>query len=288
MDIAVIGTGVMGHGIAVNLLRGGHRVSVWNRTPERAAGLVAGGAIAAGTPAAAAAAARLVIEVTADDASSRQVWTGEAGILAGCRRDAVLLTSATLSPGWVDELASACRGRDLTFLDAPVTGGRAGAESGTLTFLVGGDAERLTPVRPALDCVSRQVLHFGPVGSGTRYKLVLNMLQAVHLHAFGEAMRLARDCGLDEELVGPALAQRLQGPITEAAWTAWRTPRPPVAFATDLAVKDLTYAQRMAGELPTPLLRQVLADFRALAAQGRGGEDWTAVLGRPDRDAVRA
>ena len=131
--VAVIGTGVIGAGMAVNLLRNGHEVVVWNRTAERAADAVAAGAKLAATPAEAAADADVVFEATADDASSRSVWLGDDGILAGSARDRRRsITSATLSPDWVAELADACRAAGRTFLDMPVTGGRAGAEGGAL------------------------------------------------------------------------------------------------------------------------------------------------------------
>ena len=131
-QIAVIGTGVIGGGMAVNLLRNGHQVAVWNRTAEHAAEVVAAGATLAATPADAARGADVVFEATADDVSSRSVWLGDEGIIAGSAESATLVTSATLSPGWVAELAEACRSAARPFLDMPVTGGRAGAESGAL------------------------------------------------------------------------------------------------------------------------------------------------------------
>src|SRR5688572_11678714 len=107
--LAVVGTGVIGGGMAVNLLRNGHQVAVWNRTAENAAKVVDAGATLATTPAEAARGADVVFEATADDASSRSVWFGDDGILAGSAETATLVTSATLSPVWVAELAEACR-----------------------------------------------------------------------------------------------------------------------------------------------------------------------------------
>lgn len=224
-DVAVIGLGIMGHAMADHFLRGGHRVTVWNRTAAKADDLVAAGAQLATSPAGAAAAADVSFEVTADDGSSRDAWLGGEGILAGARPGSVLVTSATLSPGWVAELAQACTDAGHPFLDMPLTGGRAGAEAGQLVMLAGGDADTLAELGPTLAAVARDVKHFGPVGAGTRFKLILNAVQAVHLGAFGEAMALAEATGLDPAAVG---APWWSGPAASSR----RWPTPPTGATT--------------------------------------------------------
>ena len=273
--VAVVGTGVIGAGMAVNLLRQGHAVSVWNRTAEHAAEVVSAGATLATTPGAAAHGADVVFEATADDTTSRSVWLGEDGILAGSTAGSTLITSATLSPAWVAELADACRGADRTFLDMPVTGGRAGAEGGALIMLVGGEASDLAAVAGVLEAISTTVRHFGPVGSGTKFKLVLNALQAAHLVAFGEAMTLARSVGLDPDDVGPALVERLGGPVTTMAWAADQHLPERANFALVWALKDLRYASAMAGDLHTPMLDAAVERLAGAAAKGWGERDWT-------------
>ncbi|MGW2403942.1 NAD(P)-dependent oxidoreductase [Streptomyces sp. NPDC001739] len=276
-SVAVVGLGIMGRGMAENLLKNGHEVVVWNRTPERAADLVAAGAVVAGSPAAAVARAEVVFEVTADDTSSREVWLGADGILAGAPAPAVLITSATLSVGWVEELAAACADRGSVFFDMPLTGGATGARTGNLVLLTGGDQEALPPLAPVLDAVSKEVKHFGPAGAGTRFKLVLNALQAIHLAGFGEALRLAEAAGLDTGQVGAALLDRPGGVVTELAWSSYLTPPEPVNFSAEWAHKDLQYAARMAGGLPHPVLDGVLSLFGTALAEGRGKEDWSTV-----------
>ncbi len=280
-DVAVIGLGIMGHAMADHFLRGGHRVAVWNRSPGKADDLVAAGATRAATPAEAAAGAELAIEVTADDASSRRVWLDEAsGILAGAPAGAALVTSATLSPGWVDELAAACAASGHPFLDMPLTGGRSGAEAGELVMLAGGDSDVLDRLRPTLAAVARDVKLFGPVGAGTRFKLILNALQAVHLEAFGEALRMAEAAGLDTEAVGRALVERPGGVVTQMAQATY--PRIPerVSFPLRWAFKDLNYAAAMAeGDgVPHPLLDGTRAAFARTVDAGHGEADWTAVI----------
>jgi 3-hydroxyisobutyrate dehydrogenase len=280
--VAVVGTGVIGAGMASNLLRNRHDVVVWNRTAARASDVVAAGATLVATPAEAAAAADVVIEATADDVSSRSVWLGDDGILAGSAESSTLITSATLSPDWIADLADACRAAGRRFLDMPVTGGRAGAEGGALVMLAGGEACDLAEISGVLDAVSSTVRHFGPVGSGTRFKLVLNALQAAHLVAFGEAMALARLVGLDPNDVGPALVERLGGPVTTMAWAADQQLPARANFALAWALKDLRYASAMAGDLPTPVLDVAVERLAAAAAKGWGERDWTVANARQD------
>ncbi|WP_214412719.1 NAD(P)-dependent oxidoreductase [Sphaerisporangium fuscum] len=271
-NVAVVGLGIMGRGMAANLAANGHEVAVWNRTPGRVPGLAE-----AASPAQAAAGAEVVFEVTADDASSRQVWFGAEGILAGVRPGTVVISSATLSVGWVAELAAACAERGLTFFDMPVTGGAEGARTGNLVMLVGGDPGRLTELDGVLRAIARQVRHFGPVGAGTRFKLVLNALQAVHFAAFGEALKMAVAAGLDPRQVGEALVERPGGVVTGLAWNSLLTPPEPINFSAEWARKDLAYAQRMAGEGGHPILDAVLSIFSRAVEEGHGKDDWSVV-----------
>jgi 3-hydroxyisobutyrate dehydrogenase-like beta-hydroxyacid dehydrogenase len=252
-------------------------VAVWNRTADRTAELVTAGATAAPTPGAAANDADVVFEATADDASSRSVWLGDDGIIAGSAATSALVTSATLSPDWVAELAGRCRAFRRTFLDIPVTGGRAGAEGGALILLAGGEQSALDSIRDVLAAVSSRIFHFGPVGNGTRFKLVLNALQAIHILGFGEAMAMARAAGLDPEVVGPALVERLGGPVTQMAWASDQQPPERANFALMLALKDLRYAAAMARDVQAPMLDVAVERLSAAAEVGLGDQDWTVV-----------
>ncbi|MEU1405583.1 NAD(P)-dependent oxidoreductase [Streptomyces sp. NPDC005728] len=279
-NVAVVGLGIMGQGMAENLLRHGHTVTVWNRSSQRSAELAGAGALVADTPAAAATHADVVFEVTADDASSRAVWQGPDGILAGARENAVLIASATLSVAWVEELAGLCAHQDARFYDMPLTGGAAGARTGNLVLLAGGDETGLPDLQPVFAAIARDVRHFGPAGSGTRFKLILNALQAVHLAGFGEALRLAQAAGLDPHQVGEALLDRPGGVVTQLAWDNYLTPPAPINFSAEWAHKDLTYAARMAdeaGQNRHPLLDGVLSLFSTALTEGRGKEDWSTV-----------
>ena len=155
-SVGVIGLGIMGGGIALNFLKKGREVSVWNRTEEVSERYREKGASVRGSPAEVARNSDIVFEVTANDESSRSVWLGEKGILAGARKGSVLIASSTLSVAWVDELAKRCEEAGLEFMDAALTGGRVGAEGGTLTLLCGGKGETLIKIGPDLEAIARQ------------------------------------------------------------------------------------------------------------------------------------
>jgi len=276
--IAVIGTGIMGSGIAANYLKHGYKVWVWNRSPEHAAPFQELGATVVDTPKAATAAADIVFEVTANDESSQAVWQGDDGILAGAAADKMLIASATLSVEWTLQLAELCAGKGFDFFDMPLTGGRAAAEAGQLILLAGGDKAKLVALKPDLKAISAKLFYFGPAGSGMKYKLVLNSLQAAHLAAFGEAMQLAVAQGLDPAMVGPALCDRPGGVLTQYAWGAYQANKPPLTFSVNWITKDLEYAHRMAEGQNSPIFEDVLKLYQTARAKGHGDEDWAAIL----------
>ncbi len=276
--IAIIGTGIMGHGMAVNFLKKGYEVYVWNRSKEKIADLLELGAVEALTPREAAQSAHIVFEVTANDESSKSVWLGDSGILAGAAVDTVLVASATLSVDWVDQLALECQKRSMHFFDMPLTGGRSGAESGSLIFLVGGNANELENLRPILGAVSTQILYFGKAGNGMRFKLILNTLQAIHLNAFAEMMAIAAGQGLDKEAVSAALAQRPGGLVTQLASKAYDYVPDQVSFSVQWITKDLRYTKQLAKGLHVPFLNDALEKFEEAMHKGMAEKDWTNVM----------
>lgn len=272
--IGIVGTGIMASGMALNYLQAEYKVVVWNRTKAHAEPLLAKGADWAQTPRAVAEQADIVFEVTATDESSQSVWHGTAGILAGANQNSVLITSATLTANWTDKLAAICEEQGKTFFDMPLTGGRVAAESGSLTLLVGGDESKLNKLKPELSPISSKVFYFGKAGSGMRYKLCLNVLQAIHLIGFAEVMQLASQQGLQPDAVGSALVDRPGGIMTSIGWSAYQQPIVPLTFSVDWVTKDLNYAKQMAGPAPVPLLDTVLAAYRSLQEAGYGAEDF--------------
>jgi len=275
--IAVLGLGIMGHGIADNSIKSGHSVVVWNRSPEKAADLVAKGAKLAKTVGEAVASADIVFEVTANDESSKSLWQGDGGILEHAKPEQYLITCATLSAAWTDELAQQCANKDLTFFDMPMTGGRVAAESGQLTLLAGGPKEKLDELSDDLQAIAKEVKHFGKAGSGMRYKLILNSLQAIHIAGLGEALNMAKQAGLGLELVGNALAERPGGVITNITWDAYQKEPEQTTFSVEWIHKDLGYAVDMAKATAHPLVDDVKKLYETAIEQGYAQADWTKI-----------
>lgn len=274
---AVIGLGIMGHGIADNFIKSGYEVTVWNRSPEKADDLVAKGARLAVSVQEAVQNADLVFEVTANDESSRAIWLGDDGIIANAKPEQYLITCATLSVGWMDELAVKCSEAGLTFFDMPMTGGRVGAESGELTLLAGGSKDALQAIAGELRAISKEVKYFGKAGSGMRYKLILNMLQAIHIAGLGEALRMAEAAGLEKQLVGDALAERPGGAMTTMAWRDYQNEPQPINFSVEWINKDLGYAVDMAKSIDHALLDETKKLYEAAINEGYDQADWTKI-----------
>jgi 3-hydroxyisobutyrate dehydrogenase len=206
MRVAFLGVGNMGAGMARRLLTAGHSLSVFNRTPARAAPFEKLGARIADSPRSAALNADVIIGMSADDESSRALWLGDQGALAASNSpDALAIECSTLSHDWVLELAGLVRARGFRYVDAPVTGLPDAAAAGTLTLLVGAEAADLDAARPMFTSLATRVLHFGPVGAGTAYKLMINLMGAVQIASAAEGMVLAARAGLDPKLVSDAV-----------------------------------------------------------------------------------
>lgn len=275
--VAVIGLGIMGHGIADNFLKHGYDVTVWNRTPEKAANLVVKGAVLAATAKGAVEQADIVFEVTANDESSRGMWLGDDGIVASANPDQYLITCATTSVAWTDELAQKCAEKGLKFVDMPMTGGRVGAENGELILLAGSTEAALEDIVVELQAIAREVKYFDKTGAGMRFKLLLNALQAIHIAGFGEMLHMAKAAGLDEKLVGDALAERPGGVPTTLAWRDYQKEPDPINFSVEWIAKDLGYAAEMSGDTPHPLLDDALARYQQAIQAGYSQADWTKI-----------
>jgi 3-hydroxyisobutyrate dehydrogenase len=275
--IGIVGLGIMGRGMAANFLKKGHEVYVWNRTAAVADEFKKLGATVCATPRAVAQAAEIVFEVTAADNSSREVWLGDDGIAGGADPEKVLIASSTLSAAWTDELISVCIDKHLRFLDIPLTGGRIGAETGALTLLCGGDQALVEELKPTFTAIAKNVFYFGPAGHGMRYKLILNFLQATHVIAFGQAMAMARESGMDLEKVAEALAFRPGGVVTEIAKNTYFKDPDPITFSVEWITKDLTYAKELAENVDASVLDAVLKKYQEAIAKGYADKDWASV-----------
>ena len=288
MRLAFVGLGVMGFPMAGHWAAAGHEVRVYNRTAARAEDWCArhGGRPAA-TPADAAAGAELVALCVGDDEDVRSVALGDAGALAGLAAGAVLVDHTTASAALARELETRAADRGVGFLDAPVSGGQAGAENGALTVMVGGEAPVFERALPALETYARSVRRLGPAGSGQLAKMVNQICIAGVLQGLAEGLDFAERAGLDPaavvEVISKGAARSWQ---MENRSTTMIEDRFDFGFAVDWMRKDLAIAleegRRNGARLPlTALVDQFYADVQARG----GGRLDTSSLIRRLRDA---
>ena len=197
--VGLIGLGLMGKPIGMNLLKAGFPLTVWNRTASRADELVAAGAKLARTPRELAANSEFVMSIVSDPAALEEVLWGNDGAMQGFQRGNIYVDSSTVSPTLARKVAAACEEREVRFLDAPVTGGDWGAKKGELVFMVGGDAPTLTEVEPVLRVLGKKWFHLGPNGAGQTIKLAMNLILALQVDALAEALALVTAAGLQGE-----------------------------------------------------------------------------------------
>lgn len=275
--VSVIGLGPMGHPIATNLLAAHREVAVWNRTSSRADDLVAAGATRALTLADAA--APVILSVLPDVHHLRALLTPEimaAWSTAGAR----LVVLSTTGPDKVRVLAEDLAADGIRVVDAPVSGGVAGARAGTLSIMVGGAEEDVDAVRGVLEVIGRAVLHLGPLGSGATAKLCNQIVVAGTLASLGEALALARRSGLDIDALIALLQGGLAGSeVLTQKQENLRSRSYPLGGSTANQVKDLLYATDAASSvgLPARLVPVLLELFEETVTQGHGQEDHAAV-----------
>ena len=280
-NVAVIGLGLMGSGMALNLLRGGLAVTVFNRSREKAAPAVASGARLAESPRDAVSGAGIVISMVADDRASREVWMGSSGALAGVTPGTLLIESSTVSVGWVRELAAAAAGAGAELLDAPVTGSRDQAASGQLLFLAGGSAEAVARARPVLAAMSRNVVHVGATGSGALLKLVNNFMSGAQAAVLAEAVAFVERSGLDASTAFEILTNGAPGsPLVKAVLPRMAASDYTPYFALQLMAKDLTYARAEADKVGLSLstATAALGLFDRAIAAGHADKDFSAMV----------
>jgi 3-hydroxyisobutyrate dehydrogenase-like beta-hydroxyacid dehydrogenase len=249
MKVALLGLGVMGHGMAGRILEHGHTLAVYNRTRARAADLEGRGARVAPTPRAAAEDAEVVVTMVSNDAALRQIAEGPDGLLAGLATGAVVLQMSTVGPDTTAWLANEAASLDASMVDGPVLGSKPEAGEGKLWVLAGAEVEALERARPVLDAVSQIVYHVGPIGQGTRLKLCANLVGGGVVAALSEGLALLEAVGIDPDvyiqvLKDSNLPNRLWvGRATIIANRDWE-PR----FSLENMAKDIAQAVAMGRE----------------------------------------
>ncbi len=283
--VGFAGLGTMGAAMAANLARAGAPLTVWNRTPGRAAAVLQLGAQEAATPAALAAASDVVLICVSDTPDVEAVLFGAGGVAEGLRPGSLVVDCSTISPSatvaFGDRLAELGAG----MVDAPVSGGSEGAKLGTLTVFAGGEEAYVARARPVLEAVGRTITHLGPLGSGQAAKAVNQVIICGYYDSVAEGIALGMGAGLDPH----RLVEALSGGAAQSWVLANRSSRMiegryPPGFRLALHRKDLAIALELAEShrlrLPVAQLTAALED--GLLERGRGDEDMSVLM-----DAIR-
>jgi 3-hydroxyisobutyrate dehydrogenase len=276
-----IGTGVMGRWMCQHVMNGGYKATVYNRTKDKAAPLLEAGAAWAATPKAVAEQSDVVFAIVGFPKDVREVFLGAEGALAGSKAGNVLVDMTTSEPSLAREIAEAAKAKGVHAVDAPVSGGDVGAKDGTLSIMIGGDAEVVQAIRPLFDCMGKTIIHQGPPGAGQHTKMVNQILIATTMIGVCEALLYGHKAGLDLETVfqsvstGAAGSKALEvlGPRIMA-----RNFEP--GFYVEHFIKDmgiaLAEASRMNLALPGLALSKQL--YEAVRAQGYGKKGTQALM----------
>jgi 3-hydroxyisobutyrate dehydrogenase-like beta-hydroxyacid dehydrogenase len=271
----------MGQPMALNLVKAGHPVTVFNRTPAKTDSLKNAGAKVAATPAEAAAEADFVISIVSDTAAMEEVVLGKGGVIETVRSGAIVIDSSTISPVASRKFACKVAGKGASWLDAPVTGSKHMAEKGELTYMVGGDRDAFDRALPVLQVMGKKHIYCGSHGLGLTAKLSQNVIQSTMVEIFCEGFVLAAKAGLKPQI----MMEVIQGSMARASLTDFKAPfifkgdfTP--YFPLKLMHKDITLAleSAYAQNVPMPAAAAVKEVYGAAKAQGKGDQDYAAVV----------
>jgi 3-hydroxyisobutyrate dehydrogenase-like beta-hydroxyacid dehydrogenase len=283
--IGLIGLGLMGRPMGMNLLKAGHTLTVWNRTAARADELVKAGAVLAKTPREVASSSDVLLSIVSDPSALESVLWGQDGksdgALGGMKKGSIYIDSSTVSPALAKRIGAACKEREVGFLDAPVTGGDWGAREGNLVFMIGGDAEILKQVEPVLGVMGKKWFYLGPNGAGQTIKLAMNAILALEVGAVAEAIGLVTKAGL----AGEQLFEVLQSSMGRSGLLDLKTPlmlkgdyKP--SFPLRLMHKDLGLALELANQLGVALPTTAAARevYNYVKGEAKEDLDYSAVM----------
>jgi 3-hydroxyisobutyrate dehydrogenase len=279
--ISILGLGAMGSRMAANLIKSGHRVTVWNRSPQAARPLIDAGARYAQTPKAAATGADFVMSMVRDNEASRQVWLDpQTGAVEGMSAGTIAIESSTLTVEWVRELGANFEERALSLLEAPVVGSTPQAESAQLIYFVGGDAGVLERTEAVLKALGSAIHRVGPLGSGALAKLATNTLLGIQVTALAELIGMLKRSDAD-------VARVLEAISATPAWSmvAGRVSALMLAddfapqFPVELIEKDFGYMlQTAASDSAAPTIAAARGVFRIAIEHGLGKDNMTGVV----------
>jgi len=288
MKVAFIGLGNMGAPMALNLLKAGYPLSVFDLVPSALKTLADAGAVTAVSAAEAVRDADVVVSMLPASAHVHKLYLGEGGLLAAAKPGALLIDSSTIAPRTAREVAEAATAKGFAMIDAPVSGGTAGAAAGTLTFIVGGDAAALERARPLLEKMGRNIFHAGASGAGQIAKICNNMLLGIQMIGTAEAINLGVANGVDARVLSDIMVKSSGRNWTLELYNPWPGVMDNVpasraysgGFGTDLMLKDLGLAQEAAAaaEASTPLGALARELYQRHSQAGSGALDFSSIV----------
>lgn len=280
LKVGFIGLGIMGHPMALNIVKGGYELTVFNRSGKKAKPLADAGATVAATPQAVAEAADVIILMLAGPEAIDAVLTQPAGLMAGLKKGQTLINMSTVSPQYSKQLAEKLGAKSVVAIDAPVSGSRKPAEQGALVILAGGPKDRIAELEPLLLCMGKKVVYCGSTGQGSSMKMAVNLLLGIMAAGISEAVNLGQKCGLDTAtmletmLAGPmgcALFEFKKPMLIEGNFSA--------QFPLKHMTKDIRFALQTADEkgAMVPIGHTVFQLYRQSMGQGLAEMDFAAV-----------
>ncbi|WP_233808001.1 3-hydroxyisobutyrate dehydrogenase [Paraburkholderia sp. HP33-1] len=288
MKIGFVGLGHMGAPMALNLLKAGHALNVFDLNTQAVQSLVDAGAKAATSPKAAATDVEFVVTMLPAAAHVKSVLTGDDGILAGIAKNVTVIDSSTIDPASVKSFADLAKQNGNTFVDAPVSGGTGGAAAGTLTFMVGGSAAVFEHVKPVLSAMGKNIVHCGDTSTGQVAKICNNLVLGITMAGVSEAMALGEALGIDPKVLGGIIntstgrcwSSDTYNPFPGVIETAPSTRGYSGGFGTDLMLKDLGLATDAAKSARQPVYLGALAQqlYQTMSTKGAGKLDFSAVI----------
>lgn len=286
--IAFIGLGNMGGPMALNLARAGYRMTVFDIMPDAVKTLTDAGAAAGADIAATVRDADVIITMLPGNDHVRKVYTGDNGILAVAKKGAMLIDSSTINAELAKEVAGLAAQKGVEMIDAPVSGGTAGAAAGTLTFIIGGDTAVVAKARPILEKMGKNIMHAGNSGAGQVVKMCNNMLLAIHMIGSAEALNLGASYGLDPKVLSDIMMKssgrnwslEVYNPMPGVMDNVPASREYTGGFGTDLMLKDLGLAQEMAAskKAHTPLGTLARDLYAAHSKAGSGKLDFSSIF----------
>ncbi len=279
--IGFIGLGIMGKPMAMNLLKAGYALTVYDIVPERIKELVATGAKAAASSKDVAKQSEIVITMLPNSPHVKEAVLGSGGVLEGAKPGTILIDMSSIAPLASKEIAEKAAKKGMTMLDAPVSGGEPKAIEGTLAIMVGGPQETFDQVKDILGAMGTSVTHVGEIGSGNITKLANQIIVALNIAAMSEAMVLAAKAGVDPEKVFEAIRGGLAGSaVLNAKMPLVLKGNFKPGFRIELHIKDLANALDTAHEVgvPLPLSSSVMEVMQALKADGKATDDHSGIV----------